>query len=444
MERAKGYHYVMGADGKKHRVYPKKKNVVRGKGAYGVSRARALYGRGGYYDSNFVKGMNKYVPKGTFSSIGKAVGGPLGGLAGHALSALAGFGAYKIKSNSVMLDEGVSPPSMHSTNSAMRVRHREYVCDIVSSSSANTFTNLSFPIQPGLPTAYPWLSAIASQYQEHKPLGIVYEFKTLSATAISSATNTTMGGIIMATDYNAINAAFVNKQQMDNTEYTTSGPVWQSFFHPIECDPRTNPISSLYVRPGAAPSGSDLRLYDLGLFQIASFGVQGTSVVLGELWVTYEWQFDKPISTSALGQDVLSDHFQLTSVTNAAPLGATQTSPVAGSSIGGSHTGTVYSFPAVFQEGTYMVNYHVVGTAAAVTHPAITLANCSFVKLWDADTNNFQQAPQNGGTASVAMLSFVVSLTAQSATITFGAGTLPSSATSADLFITQIDSNIVT
>lgn len=54
-----------------------------------------LYRR--YRNSGFVKTANKYIPKGTFSSIGGFVGGPLGAVAGSKLASIAGFGAYSVR-----------------------------------------------------------------------------------------------------------------------------------------------------------------------------------------------------------------------------------------------------------------------------------------------------------------------------------------------------------
>src|SRR5581483_10476523 len=449
--RVSGYHYVRGKDGKKHRVYnvvSNPRNSIVGSGPYSrgrnVSRAKALYGRGGYYDSGPVKFLKKYVPKNTFSSLGQSVAGPLGAVAGQGLSKLLGFGAYELAKNS-LISEGEDPARMHSNSSCVKVRHREYITDIVSSSTANTFLLQSFSINPGLPTVFPWLAAIASQYQEYKPLGIVFEYKTLSATAIASGQNSTMGGIIMATDYNTINPNFANKQSMDNAEYTTSKAVWESFYHPVECDMRQNPLATLFVRSGAVPSGSDQRMYDLGNFQIASFGVQGTSVVLGELWVSYEFELSKPISTSALGQDVLSDHFRLGTIGNTDTLGSTSVL-AAGSSLGGTISKPVsawntYNFNPLVQDGTFLVSYLVVGTSTALAAPTITLTNCVGVNLFDADS--ISSYSNTGATDAFFMLTLAVSITGMNATIRFTSPTLPTSPGAGDLFVTQYDSNIV-
>jgi len=452
--RASGYRYVRDASGNRRRIY--------GRGAYyqgrSVSRAyaaRSLSGRG-WYGQKFLK---KIVPKGSFSAVGKylgnlagtayggpslgAAGGIVGSAAGSGLAKLLGFGAYKVSSNSFM-GEGQDPASMHSVNNAVKVRHREYITDISSSATANTFSNQSFSLNPGLPTVFPWLSAIAAQYQEFKPLGVVFEFKTLSSTAIASSTNTTIGGIIMSTDYNSINPQFPNKASMDNAEYTTSAPVYDSFYHPIECDMKQNPLSTLYIRSGAVPANTDQRMYDLGQFQIASFGVQGTSVVLGELWVSYEFEFSKPISVSALGQDVLTDHFRLGGVVNAKPLGTSSTIQ-ANSSIGGTINagGTTYSFNPLIQEGNYLVSYTVTGNSTACTAPSLTPTNCTLLQVWQADDGT---AVNNGtNTVTTWLEVFAVTITALNATIAWGAsGTLPAAFSSGDLWITQIDSNITT
>lgn len=444
-KRVTGYHYITMKDGTRKRVYNER--IVGGNGRYKMkpSVPRVLKGSGGYYDSAFVKKMRKIIPKGSFEEGGRVLGGPLGSLAGKALAKIAGFGAYTIKSNS-LIDEGQSPARMHTGSANTRVTHREYICDIVSSSSANTFSLQAFSLNPGLFQTFPWISAIAQQYQEWVPLGMVFEFKTLSADAIASSTNNTLGGIIMATNYNAAAPNFSNKQAMDNTEYTTSYKPSESFYHAIECAPHQNVLPELYIRSGAVPSGQDQKTYDLGNFQIASFGIQGTSVVLGELWLSYDIELRKPISTAAQGLDVLSDHFQLGSVINTAPFGTTSTLQ-AGSSIGGTITssGTTYNFNKYLQEGNYLINYIVTGTAAAITAPLFTANNGNLLAIWSGDSLGGVSVPINGVSTSKYSALMVFQITGQNATLVVGtAGTLPSSVTSGDLFVTQINSAIDT
>lgn len=469
--RVTGYHYETDPEtGRKRRVYPtgsKKKgkakasSASRGKGrrpyiprapaAAGTSIVypNVLRGSGGYYNSSFVRAMRNALPEGSFSKAGSMVGGPLGGWAGGMLAKIAGFGDYKVSTNS-LIGEGQSPAVMHSGSDVTIVRHREYIMDIVSSPTANTFLNQTFNINPGFESSFPWLAPIAQQFEQYTIRGMVYEFKTLFADAIaSSQANSSVGGVIMATDYNVLNNPFSTKQQMDNTQYTTSCKPSVSFYHPIECAPGSMPTNQLFVRSGQPPNGGDLRLFDLGQFQIASFGIAATSVVLGELWCTYEIEFSKPINKGATA-NVLSDHYQLVSAASGSPLGLNSTL-VDGSSIGGTIVGGSgvqnYVFPEAIQEGTYLFVYSVLGSStAALNTPTLTFTNCSVALLWNNDSSTAALTPP-GTTSSRLFMCFVVTISA------FGAGnasvgwsltgTLPSSITSGDLFVTEIDSDIV-
>lgn len=450
-KRVKGYHYAIGSDGRKHRVYPKGKKMSMSSARKSMV-PRPLKGRGGYYDSRVVKTLKKYVPRNTFKSLGALAGstiggipgGVLGGLAGSAIGNIAGFGSYSIRMNS-LINEGESPARMHSSNANTIVRHREYITDIVSSSTANTFLLQNYAINPGLIQTFPWFSALAQQYQEWEPLGIVFEFKTLSADAIASSTNNTLGGIIMATNYNAAAPNFSNKQAMDNTEYTTSCKPSESFYHAIECAPHQNVLSDLYVRSAAVPSGQDAKTYDLGNFQIASFGIQGTSVVLGELWVSYEIALRKPILTAAAGLDVLTDHYKLGGVADISNFGTSSTLAT-NSTLGGtiSTSGTTYFFPPYIQEGMYLVYYVVQGTANTCVAPTWTLTNCSAITLFLNDSSS--QVNVIAGIAGVTLFSVtaIISITGMNAKIVASGSTLPTAISKGDLIVTQFNAGIIT
>lgn len=448
--RVKGYTYAVGADGRKHRVYSAvppaaaRQNRPRKGGkkySYKKNPSSQIRGSGGYYNSGFVKTMRNVVPQGSFARGGAAVGGPLGGYVGGLLSKIAGFGDYKVSSNS-LIGEGQSPAAMHSTSDVTRIRHREYIQDIVSSASANTFTNQQLAIQPGLPSSFPWLAPIANQYEQYIIRGMVFEFKTLFADAIaSSQANSSVGGVILATDYNVLNPAFTSKQQMDNTQYTTSCKPSVSFYHPIECRPTSMPTMQFYTRGGNAPANADLRLYDLGNINVASFGIAAASVVLGELWVTYDIEFSKPI-TRGFTSNVLTDHAQLKgTVAAATPLGNASVF-VNNSSIGGSIVGNGYVFPPFISDGSFLINWTVTGSStASLAAPSLSLFNCSLLPVWNNDSST---AAVGGGTDTVLQQMFVVKITAPGATITWLAGgTLPASITNGDLWVAEIDSDIV-
>jgi len=122
---------------------------------------------------------------------------------------------------------------------------------------------------------------------------LVFEYRASSGTAVSAASSA-LGVVILATDYDALNAPFSDKQSMESYEFATSTVPFSGCLHPVECARGSNVLSSLYTRkPGALPAGADLRFYDMGNFQIATQGMQ-SSYVVGELWVTYDIRLIKP------------------------------------------------------------------------------------------------------------------------------------------------------
>jgi len=210
-----------------------------------------------------------------------------------------GFGDYSIKHNTIM-SGGMSPPMI--TNSVVTggviLRHREYLRDITA---ATEFTNLQFDVNPGINATFPWLSQIATSFEQYKFRGLVFEFKSMAADVVlSNAASTALGTVIMGTKYNVLELPFTNKFEMENWEFTSSCKPSCNMMHPIECAASQTPVDMLYIRSTNATQGAmagDLRLYDLCNFNIAVQGMQNTGqdgTAIGELWATYEVELYKP------------------------------------------------------------------------------------------------------------------------------------------------------
>lgn len=123
---------------------------------------------------------------------------------------------------------------------------------------------------------------------------MVFEFKSTCGSAVSS-TNNALGAVIMSTLYDPTDAAFSNKMQMENTEFTTSCKPSESFLHGIECMPAETVAPELFVNSVSSGSSTvrDPRFTTAGTFYIATSGMQA-AVVIGELWVSYQIELLKP------------------------------------------------------------------------------------------------------------------------------------------------------
>jgi hypothetical protein len=267
-------------------------------------------------------------PKGLFSALGGMGGGYLGGPVGSALGAKAGdllakitgFGAYQVSNNTLV--NGNSVPSFRLSTDGVEISHREYIQDVLGTISfANSGLQGLFPINPGQRSTFPWLSTLAQNFEEYEMLGLIFEYRPSSGSAVSAA-SAALGVVIYATDYNVLAPAFTNKQQMESYEFSCSTVPFEGMLHPVECKKQSNALDTLYVRSGAVPMGADQRMYDLGLFQVATVGMQSAYTV-GELWVSYHVRLKRPRinPTKTLGDfSHISESANL-SATAAAPLG---------------------------------------------------------------------------------------------------------------------------
>jgi len=229
------------------------------------------------------------------SPFGSEVGSRLGQYAGDLIKTFTGFGAYNIEKNS--LYEGAQTPFVTNANleNAMVIAHREYLGNVVTSSNIGEFTTDEYTINPCDTKTFPWLSQIANQFEEWLPMGIVFFFKSTSGDALTN-TNTALGNVMMASQYNVYQPDFTEKIEMENHAYNMSCKPSSNMLHPIECAPSHNQVSIHYTRPGGLPIplGADQRLYDLCTTTIATEGMQAADVLVGELHIAYQIGFFKP------------------------------------------------------------------------------------------------------------------------------------------------------
>nr|QKV51069.1 putative capsid protein [Crucivirus sp.] len=446
--RARGYHYVMGRGGRKHRVYSRSTR----KSAYRkVTRTPRIGGMG----------------------------------------IIEGYGAYRRGRGGSRVLAG-NPPTVQNSEGGFIVRHREFIGDMIGSSA---FTTYAFSINPGISATFPWLASVAQNFEEWVPRGIIFNYKTTSSdSVVSTNANAGLGTVIMATEYNPYNGTFASKQQMENYEFAKSCKPSMSMLHAVECSKNLNPMGSYFVRTAATPSTQDIRLYDLGLFQIAAQGMQANGSAIGELWVTYEIELRKPrIPVGVGGTDdgnTNFDHFAVfnasvatVGVVPATPFGTSTTVPIypsSGSTLGGvlspgivtaasftyqpnspaknnflgginvlsgglptgalgAGTANTYFFPPGVSDGNFMINYNAIyGTGGATWTPVITYTNCALLNLLNADALDVQ-GNASATTSVSCMATAFINVSAANASIHIAGSTgAYANPTWVDFFVTQI------
>ncbi len=248
------------------------------------------------------------IPKGTFRNVGStagmALGGPVGATVGRAIgtgiSAITGYGDYEVSMNSLnkMSTSVDTVPSFVRNDHSVRVTHREYVRDLAVPIEPDQFNNDAQPINPSNQFLFPWLANMARQYQQYRIHGMIVEYKTMSSDYAAAGP---LGTVCIATNYNVLDKKYPTKVALENSEFAVSCKPSMSLIHAIECDPKVTGRDILYVRDPLSESTdpSDARLYDAGMLQIATAGLPGTGgTTLGEIWISYDIEFYKPVLAS--------------------------------------------------------------------------------------------------------------------------------------------------
>ncbi len=261
------------------------------------SRGARLGGRGDY----------SYGP---FASLGSYAGRRAGGALD---SYLAGSGDYSVSKNSIMpASSGVL--NFQTNKHSHRISGSEFSFAVISSTAgASTFQLNNYYISPSNAALFPTLSQIAINYTEYIVHGLVFEYRPTSGDALSS-TNTTLGRVCIATQYNLNAPNFGSVREMEGYEFSTLCKPSVGMLHPVECSPRESVTSVRFIDTssnaivnygsGQFPTGvysADRRLTFLGNLQVATDGFQGTGVYAGEVWAHWEVELLKPRIYTSLG-----------------------------------------------------------------------------------------------------------------------------------------------
>lgn len=307
----------MAARGRLFTKYLRSKGIGYGDGymmdASGVSAVDIPKGQLGTMRKNAA--ANTFIGRGAYS-FGKAWRNVVGKQAGRqirsalvdkAMAGITGNGLYSGRGGYNSLISGGRPAMVMSgamdETQGLVVSHTEYLSDVFGAPSGAFYSD-TYSLNPGLSENFPWLSQLASNYEEYEFVQLVFSYKsTVDASAINNTSGST-GTIIMATNYNATAQPFANKETMMQYHGANSGRVVDDHSHGVECDPTKNAMTAQkFIRTGNALPGQDLKLYDLGFFQLSQVNIPSAfyNQQIGELWVTYTVRLDKPRLYTSLG-----------------------------------------------------------------------------------------------------------------------------------------------
>ncbi|AQR57899.1 capsid [Molossus molossus circovirus 2] len=284
----------------------------------------------------------------------------------------------------------------------MTIIHREYIGELISGTqNPANFTSQNYGINPGNPGCFPWLSTVSNSFQNYKFHSLVFEYVPLTSesTATSTGALVGMGSVMMATQYDSSLGPYLNKPQMENSDFATSAKPSSAMVHVVECNSKYNVLGEYYVSSDTTVSNTnisnaDIRMQNVGIFQIASVGIPtygSVAIDLGEIWVSYSITLYKPTIYGALAA-IQSSHYTNGAVsgapTSANPFGTVTTSnqptPATNNQLPLTFTsGSTFAFPLAITEGNYLIVYQCVsGNAVTFSFTGIVTTNCTALTCW--------------------------------------------------------------
>lgn len=374
-----------------------------------------------------------------FKDLGKGIGGVIGRILGS--------GDYMTNFDTVQSNALTSQVPAFGGESTI-ITHREYLKDVYSADSldglSTAFNIEAFRLNPTNDEAFPWLSTIAQNFEEYTILGMVFEFKSMSGMSVASP-NTSLGSVILATQYDPTKPAFASKQQMENYFFCQSTVPSNSMLHAVECKSGSAPLRSLYTSGG---QNIDPRFVDYGVTYLATVGMPGQKINLGELWVSYKIELKKP----RLG--VLS--FNAGSASKSCRFGADDTTPLGSAYIpNGGPAGTL---SVTITPTTITINEVAKGNRFSIqivwykstggvgfTYPTTIYTNGRTVtSQWQNKTVNLMQV-FNTTNPGVAAMSFTAEVTGEDdkMVLTFGTAGVIWDAAFCDVLIVALDPTAV-
>jgi hypothetical protein len=367
-------------------------------------------------------------------------GAKVGSMLGRRISSLIGSGDYRatgLTAHNSLIQNNI-PATISFTDRTIRIAHREYICDVVTSANSS-FKSDQFVVNANYATTFPYLSGIATQFEKYRFKGLVFEF--ISTTTPYATAGTTVGTAVMACQFNTANPDFNSKTQMENVENAISVRLDQSALYGVECkDQVQNWYYTRHLGAGANEATNVSNIYDLCDFSIATVGSPGVSKPVGELWVTYDVELTGPRLPDARYGYL---HISASDPATGYPFG-TNTRTVVRQGILSNVTvnplsSDVINFNNVLVGDILSIDYTYKAATAGNNVVAMTLSGCEYVNILAGGTVGVIAEPATATSTTTAGLTAYVRIIALDAALNFNTTVLGGAgADTVDLVISSI------
>lgn len=194
-------------------------------------------------------------------------------------------------------------PATFNGSQHFRLRRREFIGDVVSDGSTLFSITNSYKINPGSLAFLPWGAKVSTCFEQ-------YHINSMTASLSTSGNTGRDGRMFVVADFDAGDAAPVDKRTLYAKAGSKSVPIWTP---QVRCPLPPNRLSGgrgkKYVRSDeeVIPAYST-HSYDCGTLYVGIQGVVATGPV-AELWIEYDISLFIPSEASELKQTVTNTAF---------------------------------------------------------------------------------------------------------------------------------------
>jgi hypothetical protein len=316
----------------------------------------------------------------------------------------------------------------------------EYIGDMVGTQN---FATIAYPINIGQATTFPWGSKIAALYEKYEFERLEFYYKPV---VNAFASQGGFGKVMLSALYDALGTPPATKQQVEDSVPHADCMPYEEV--QLRLDPKQlkGLMGGKYVRPGAQPANTDLRVYDGGTFYFSTSGFSATSIgtSIGELRVRYRVRVNTPLlEAAAVAGGVI--HYSSIAATTANNFAGG--SFVSGGSVNLSNI-SVGTNQIVFPQGVpgnYLLALQVQGATSAAALAVSSVGAASALNLLTSVTKDAVSSVPSlaGTTTNAAMLLWTVTIPVAGATLTLTPSTIVGTGYM-DMFIVSLPTSLIT
>jgi hypothetical protein len=169
----------------------------------------------------------------------------------------------------------------------------EYIGDVLSGGTSPTYSIVdTYPVNPGQIVTFPWMSAIAQNYEmfRFKSLKFIYKPQVTEFTAGANS-----GVVIMTFDYNAGDPGPSNKVLALESKPSVDCVAYQTMTLVLDPKMLNGMSDAKFVRANSIPPNADIKTFDCGNLFVSTQGQTVGNLALGELYVAYELETFVPV-----------------------------------------------------------------------------------------------------------------------------------------------------